>query len=127
MVAERIKVLMVDDNTDLTNIFQDYVAFYEDIELIGVAENGLRLLEMLEESRPDVIILDIVMPSLDGLEVLKRLQGSRSDKPKIIVLSALSNELVTSEAMEYGADLYLTKPVDFKLLIEKIRMLSDAK
>ena len=69
---KKIKVCIVDDNRELTVLLKDYINNQENMEVVGVAYNGQECLKMLENIRPDVLILDIIMPHLDGLAVLEQ-------------------------------------------------------
>ena len=68
---KKIKVCIVDDNRELVGLLDEYISSQEDMEVVGTAHNGQDCLHLLEEVSPDVLILDIIMPHLDGLGVLK--------------------------------------------------------
>ncbi|GAE46503.1 stage 0 sporulation two-component response regulator [Mesobacillus boroniphilus JCM 21738] len=70
----KIKVCVVDDNRELVGLLEEYISSQDDMEIVGVAHNGQECLEMLEDTDPDVLLLDIIMPHLDGLAVLERLR-----------------------------------------------------
>ena len=71
---KKIKVCVVDDNRELVALLEEYISAQEDMEVIAVAHNGQECLNMLENVNPDILILDIIMPHLDGLGVLEKLR-----------------------------------------------------
>jgi two-component system response regulator (stage 0 sporulation protein A) len=92
----------------------------------GIAENGVEALRLIEEKKPDLVVLDIIMPILDGLGVLERLDTMDLEPmPHIIVLSAVGQDKITQRAMSLGADYYVVKPFDMEILIRRIRQLSN--
>ncbi|AXF54800.1 sporulation transcription factor Spo0A [Salicibibacter kimchii] len=122
---EPIKVCIADDNRDLVQMVEEYVSLQDDMEVSGVAYNGKDCLQVVEEKQPDVLILDIIMPYLDGLAVLERLQNNNGEKlPKVLMLTAFGQEDVTKKAVNHGAAYYVLKPFDMDMLIDTIRDLS---
>ncbi|WP_456278345.1 sporulation transcription factor Spo0A [Bacillus sp. AK128] len=122
---KKIKVCLVDDNRELIGLLEDYVSAQEDIEVIGVAYNGQDCLNLLEDKDPDVLVLDIIMPHLDGLAVLERMREIKKDKqPNVIMLTAFGQEDVTKKAVELGASYFILKPFDMENLTSHIRQVS---
>ena len=124
MTRETIKVAIADDNREFVGIIQEYLAGQRDFELVGVAYNGEQILTIIEEKKPDVVILDIIMPHLDGIGVLESLQGLRGKRPKIIMLTAFGQESITQRVVELGADYYILKPFNMDVLASRIRQLA---
>ncbi|PZD93449.1 sporulation transcription factor Spo0A [Paenibacillus sambharensis] len=123
---QRIEVLLADDNREFTNLLSEYIAEQSDMTVSGVAYNGEEVLRLLEESRktPDILILDIIMPHLDGLGVLERLRDMNlNPMPKIIMLTAFGQENITQKAVQLGASYYILKPFDMEILANRIRQL----
>lgn len=119
-----IKVLIVDDNEDFCTLLKDYFEKQGDLQVLGVAHNGMEAVEKVKTEQPDIIILDIIMPHLDGLGVLEKIKGMNLPVvPKIIVLTAFGQERITKEALELGADYYILKPFNLEVLVERIRQL----
>jgi len=117
-----IKVLIADDNREFVNLLNDYMSQQHDIEVVGLAYNGNEVLNLIEDEVPDVMILDIIMPHLDGLGVLEKLQELNLPKqPKIIMLTAFGQENITQRAVELGASYYILKPFDMDILTSRIR------
>lgn len=122
---QKVKVCIADDNRDLVMLLEDYINAQEDMEVIGKAYNGQESIELVQEKEPDVLILDIIMPHLDGLAVLEKLNERQLKKrPKIIMLTAFGQEDVTKKAVELGASYYVLKPFDMDTLMNKIRDVS---
>ncbi|OEF95530.1 sporulation transcription factor Spo0A [Vulcanibacillus modesticaldus] len=123
----KIKVLIADDNREFIELLQEFLLKQADIDLVGVAYNGYEVLEILEEAEPDVMILDIIMPHLDGLGVLEKIKNNFSKQPKIIMLTAFGQENVTQRAVELGAAYYVLKPFDMEILLSHIRQVVGMK
>ena len=126
MEEQKINLIIVDDNKEFCNILRDYLLMQNDIVVTGIAENGLEALKLIKEKKPDLIILDIIMPILDGLGVLERLNSMGLDPmPHIIILSAVGQDKIAQRALSLGADHYVIKPFDMEIFIRKIRECSN--
>ncbi|MGE5589377.1 MAG: sporulation transcription factor Spo0A [Bacillota bacterium] len=122
----KVRVLVCDDNREFCELLREYVQGQEDLELAGVAYNGVEVLEQLQKADPDVLVLDIIMPHLDGIGVLERLNGmALPRRPKIIMLTAFGQENITQRVLELGADYYVLKPFPLEVLGNRIRQLSQ--
>ena len=87
---ERITVLIADDNKDFCDIISQYLSRQDDIEVLGIAHDGVDTMNQVKRFQPDVLVLDIIMPHMDGLGVLEKLNHENMDKiPKVIILSAV--------------------------------------
>jgi two-component system response regulator (stage 0 sporulation protein A) len=116
MSKEPIRILIADDNRDFCELLKEFFSQQEDFELLGIAYNGLEAVQMIQENNPDILVLDIIMPHLDGIGVLEKLLNSNTvNKLKIIMLTAFGQESVTQKAVELGADYFILKPFDFNL------------
>lgn len=121
----KIRVLIVDDNKDFVSLLREYFDKLDDVEVAGVAYNGVEALEAIKGVQPDVVVLDIIMPYLDGIGVLENLAQEEVDsRPKIIMLTAFGQESITHRVLELGADYYILKPFDFDMLAERLRQIS---
>ena len=90
MNNEKVRVLVADDNKDFCHILKDYLSSQEGIEVVGTAYDGKEAFEMVIETRPDVLLMDIVMPHLDGLGVLAKInKATMEKKPSTIIISAV--------------------------------------
>ena len=125
MLKEKIKVLIADDNKDFVDILQEYLERQDDMFVVGTANNGLETIELISSETPDVVLLDIIMPHLDGLGVLERLAelDYLENRPKIVMLTAFGQETMTQKAVQLGADYFILKPFDLDTLANRIRQL----
>ncbi|MBO4293635.1 MAG: sporulation transcription factor Spo0A [Clostridia bacterium] len=127
-VKERITVLIADDNQDFSRTLSSYLESQDDMEVIGRARDGLEAVEMIKNTTPDVVLLDVIMPHLDGLGVIEKInETNREKKPMFIMLSAVGQDKVTQQAINSGAEYYVVKPFDIELLIKRIRELKYYK
>ena len=116
----RIKVLLADNNRELCSVLAEHIGIQEDMELVAIAYDGLQAVELIKEYQPDVLILDITMPYLDGIGVMERL-ADNPDAPKVIVLTAFEQESMVQRLIAMGAVYYMVKPFDTLILLERIR------
>jgi len=126
MMRKAIKLLIADDNREFCELLKDFFSKQDDLELCAIAYNGLEAIDIIKEHKPDIVILDIIMPHLDGIGVLEKLaSGIVAKRPKVIMLTAFGQESVTQRAVELGADYYVLKPFDFSVLATRVRQLSS--
>lgn len=119
---QEVKVLLVDDNKRIVNLLKEALTKEVDIQVVGTAADGEEALKLIHLLKPDVVLLDLIMPKIDGLGVMERLKNSEEgDIPKIIVVSAVSQESVTEHAFALGASYYILKPFDTRVLVSRVR------
>ncbi|MFJ5768663.1 sporulation transcription factor Spo0A [Psychrobacillus sp. NPDC093180] len=125
---EKIKIAIVDDNKDLLRTMGAYFEQHPEIEVIGTASNGKLCLELLESKKPDVLLLDIIMPHLDGIAVLDSLQkNNQLNDIQIIMLTAFGQEDVMKQAVDLGAAYFMLKPFEFDRLVTQIKQVAGKK
>ncbi len=127
MLVERngIKVLIADDNREFCGILQDYFSNQPDFELVNVCTNGMEVLETLGNQEVEVLILDLIMPYMDGIGVLEEInQLNLKTIPKIIILTAFGQENITQKAVQLGADYYILKPFNLNVLGDRVRQVA---
>ena len=125
---EKIKIVLADDNKDFCQVLKEYLSNESDIEILGIAKDGIEALDLVQKTQPDLLVLDVIMPHLDGLGVIEKLNSMNLPKmPKIIVLSAVGQDKITQSAINLGADYYIVKPFDFVIFINRIRELVSNK
>ncbi len=113
-------LLIVDDFPDTLALYEAVLS--EDGHRIRTASNGLEALRKVDEREPELVLLDVSMPGLDGVEVLRRLRARRGGGPAVIMLTAARREPHAIEAgLKEGADAYLTKPIDSRELVARVR------
>lgn len=122
MEDSKISVLIADDNKEFCSILNDYLLNQKDVVVTGIANDGREALSLIETKKPDLVILDIIMPHLDGLGVLEKLNTMNLEKmPRVIILSAVGQDKITQQAITLGADYYVVKPFDMDIFIKRIR------
>jgi len=127
MEEKRIKIVIADDNKEFCNILSEYLKKQDDLEIVGIAKDGLEALKLIAQENPDVLVLDIIMPHLDGLGVLERINTMEIDNiPKIIVLSAVGQDKITQRAINLGADYYVVKPFELDVFANRIRQMFNS-
>jgi two-component system response regulator (stage 0 sporulation protein A) len=114
-----IRVGIVDDNQVFCQLLQDFFASIADLEVLTLGNNGLDAMAVLPTSNIDVLLLDLIMPQLDGFEVLEWLK-KQPFKVKTIVFSAFAQETLAKKAMDLGADYFVLKPFDLQVLAKRI-------
>lgn len=127
MSLKSIKILIADDNREFCELLKEFIAQEDDFTLVGIANNGVEAVEIINREKPDLVVLDIIMPHLDGIGVLEKLASEAQPKPKIIMLTAFGQESVTQRAIELGADYYILKPFDFNVLATRMRQLVEGE
>lgn len=121
---EKTRILIADDNREFCDILSKFLSKDDDFQVVGIAKNGLEALDKIAEEEPDILILDIIMPHLDGLGVLERLNKIDLEKiPKVVILSAVGQDKITQKAIELGADYYIVKPFDFNIFIKRLKQI----
>lgn len=127
MFEKKIQVLIADDNKEFGEILYEYLSNQDDIEVVGIAKDGLEACDMILSKTPDIAILDIIMPHLDGLGVLERINAANMKKrPLSIILSAVGQDRITQKALALGAEYYIIKPFDMDVLVSRIRQLKES-
>lgn len=121
-----IKVGLADDNQQFCELLQEFFESHQDIQIIGVAHNGLDALELVQNNPMNVLLLDMIMPKLDGIGVLERIRLIAS-RPRIIIFSAFGHDEMTRKAVELGADYFIVKPFDLEVLTQRIRDVAQVK
>ena len=120
---EKLNVAVADDNEKMVEILGQIIEEDKDLKLVGKAHNGEEICNIIQEKEPDVVVLDIIMPKVDGLSVMERFSHDASGKktPSFIVVSAVGQDRITEDAFSLGADYYMLKPFDNKMLINRIK------
>lgn len=123
---EKIKILIADDNMDFVNTLTTYFNTQEDVEIVCIAKDGQDAYNKIIMERPQVALLDVIMPHLDGLGVLEKLIAANIDLPICIMLSAVGQDNVTAQAINLGAQYYILKPFKMDVLMKRIRELVNS-
>ena len=122
---EKLNVAVADDNEKMVEVLGRMIEEDHDLKLVGKAHNGEEICNIIREKEPDVVILDIIMPKMDGLTVMEQCSHDQTVKklPSFIVVSAVGQERITEDAFNLGADYYMLKPFDNQVLLNRIKHL----
>jgi len=111
-------------------LLDEIISQDQELQVVGKASNGEEAYQMIRTRQPDVVLLDIIMPKLDGLSVMDKIIHDRelAKHPSFIVITAIGQEKITENAFALGADYYIMKPFDNDMIINRIKqMKSDMK
>lgn len=125
----KIKVIIADDNDLIREMIADSLQEDADIEIVAQARDGNQTLEVIREFKPDVVLLDLVMPNADGMDVMERVITDpvfEGNKPYFIIISAAGREDIISHALQAGASYFFMKPFSGEALIKRIKQLCSA-
>jgi DNA-binding NarL/FixJ family response regulator len=119
-MSNTLKVLIVEDDALLRNGLELVISSEENMEVCGVAQNGLKALQSLEASRPDLVLMDVQMPEMDGLTCIREIRKRDAVLP-ILILTTFNEEEYIFQGLADGANGYILKGLDFEKLIQAIR------
>ena len=119
----RLNVAIADDNERILDILEEIVSNDEELTLVGKADNGEDMYQIIKNKEPDVVLLDLIMPKMDGLSVMELVQEDRTLKktPDFIIITAVGQERITEDAFNRGADYYIMKPFNKQTLLNRIK------
>jgi len=121
-MAESKRILIADDDKLFTHVLEQYINSQEDFTVCGIVHDGIEAVKMIKSEQPDVVILDLIMPRLDGMSVLEEIRDLEMEKrTKFIIASAFSQEVIAQNAMDLGVIYYFIKPFDLNHLADRIR------
>ena len=97
-----------------------YINSQEDMDVVGIARDGNEALELISTVKPDLVLLDVIMPHLDGLGVLEKMASMPNvNKPTFIMLSAVGQDKITQRAITLGAEYYVVKAIRYRIINKK--------
>ena len=122
-----LNVAIAEDNPKTLELLNDMLKNEEGINIVGNAETGEDAYKMILNSEPDIVLLDVVMPGMDGVEVMEKVktEGDFKKKPSFIMVSAAGSENVTEDSFRMGANYFIMKPFEKDSVIEKIRRVAS--
>ena len=120
-----LSIAIVEDNPQMLHVLNTMLEEEEGFQVVGKAENGEDAYEMILETNPDVVLMDVIMPKLDGISVIEQIKKNQEGKvwkePAYIMVTAAGSDRVASEAFCMGASYYIMKPFRKEIVLEKIR------
>ena len=118
----RVTILIVDDNAQVRALMRGITAQEPDYQVVGEAEDGVEGVRLAQELRPDIVLLDLTMPQVNGLEALRRIKVERPDT-KVIIVTVHSEDAYRRAAEDGGADAFLLKKTLMTVLVPTLRRL----
>ena len=111
-----VNVAIADDNERILDMLGEIIEQDQDLNLIGKADNGEDIYHLIKEKKPDVVLLDLIMPKMDGLSVMEKVNMDEqiTKRPEFIIVTAVGQERITEDAFRKGASYYVKKPYDLK-------------
>jgi two-component system response regulator (stage 0 sporulation protein A) len=125
MENKKIGIVIADSDTTYTGNLKSYIDSEENMEVSRIVSSGDLVNAALEETGADVLIMDIILPVLDGFFVLRQLEKLSKRPSLVIVASVIGHELLVRKAAEAGADYYVLKPLNYQTFVERIKFLSN--
>lgn len=122
-VNEVVSVAVVDDNEKIVQTICDELSKDNGIKVVGKAKNGEEAYDVIRKNNPDVVILDLIMPKMDGLSLMDKIHndGTLIKSPFFIITSAISNESVIQDAFGFGAGYYMLKPFEMDMIVDRVK------
>lgn len=119
---EKITVVIADDDVEIRTMIESELKGKEDIELIASVDNGKEAYECIIKNKPDVVILDLIMPKLDAVAILEKIHNENlAQNTVFIVISGITQESIMKKIMDLGAKYYIIKPFDTEMLLNRVR------
>lgn len=120
---ERLNVAIADDNERILELLDEIISSDKDLKLVGKANNGEEMYQIIKTKEPDVVLLDLIMPKMDGLSVMDLVNGDPTVKkhPDFIVVTAVGQERITEDAFKKGANYYIMKPFNNEMVLNRIK------
>ncbi len=125
-MIKKTKIVIVDDNKDFVKLLTMYINSQNDMEVVASANDGSEAINLVNNNKPDILLLDIIMPEKDGISVLEDMnKDDQNFKPTTIIMSAIGQEKITQKAISLGATYYIVKPFDMATLVDRLRDLVE--
>ena len=122
----KTRILIADANSDFCTLLTELISNENDMEIIGTAGDGLEALVQINEHQPDILIMDLLLSRLDGIELLRRIHESGIDC-RTVVLTGFVNQKVLADCAALGVDYFIPKPCDASSLLSRLRRLCSGE
>lgn len=118
-----LDVAIADDNDKILDLLEEIINMDSELSVVGKAKNGEEMCQIIKSKQPDVVLLDLIMPKMDGLSVMEQVNKDRTLKkrPNFIVVTAVGQQKITEDAFEKGASYYIMKPFNNQMLLNRIK------
>ena len=118
-----VNVAIADDNERILDMLGEIIEQDQDLNLIGKADNGEDIYHLIKEKKPDVVLLDLIMPKMDGLSVMEKVNMDKqiTKRPEFIIVTAVGQERITEDAFRKGASYYVMKPFQNDMIVRRIK------
>ncbi|MGM0419662.1 MAG: sporulation transcription factor Spo0A [Bacillota bacterium] len=127
-MGKTTSVAIIDDNKQFCQLIKEHLLEFDTYNVTGIAHDGKEAIELIEQERPDLLLLDLIIPQIDGLGVLEAInEKSLSSKMKVIVLTSFGQEDVNRKISDLGADYIIMKPFELDLLTDRMDFLINAE
>lgn len=121
-----IKVMIADADEDARKDLMEVLAQEQEIQVVGATGDGNQVIPLLRESGAEVLVMDLVLYGMDGLELLRQINAQEARKPGILVYSSFVTGGVAAKTAELGADYFLAKPNNGQAVVERVRLLKNS-
>lgn len=120
---EKLQVAIADDNERIVELLNTIIRNENGMEIVGTAGNGEDAVDMIRKSQPDVVLLDLIMPKMDGLSVMEQINHDKEIRkhPNFIVITAIGQERITEDAFKKGANYYILKPFNNEMVLNRVK------
>ena len=120
---EQVNVAIADDNERILDLLEEIINMDKELHVVGKAKNGEEMCQIIRNKQPDVVLLDLIMPKMDGLTVMEQVNKQEfvDKRPYFIVLTAVGQEKITEDAFNKGANYYIMKPFNHTILLDRIK------
>ena len=120
---EHLNVAIADDTQRILDMLETVIGMDKELNLVGKAKNGEEMCQIIKDKKPDVVLLDLIMPKMDGLTVMEQVSQDKnvSKRPYFIVVTAVGQERITEDAFNKGANYYIMKPFNNEMLLNRIK------
>ena len=122
--APPVRIVVVDDQEVVRSGFAELLRSQPDFTIVGTASDGVEAVRICREQRPDVVVMDVRMPGMDGIEATRQIVGSEPDGPRILILTTFDLDEYVYDALRAGASGFLLKDVTAERLFEAVRVIA---
>lgn len=124
-----LNIAIAEDNPQMMNLLNDILEQEDGVHVVGRAENGEDAYQMIMNTNPDVVLMDVIMPKMDGVSVMERVKKEREGQkiPSFIMVTAAGSDNVTADAFQLGASYFIMKPFSREVVLDKVRRVGSKK